>query len=82
MEKMIALTASLPRNSTTRKKLTGIVIDTLWTSLQHPPMSYMGDKFSYRTPDGSFNVGTSVLPIMLHAYLAAESTQSGPWKGW
>ncbi|KAK8256469.1 hypothetical protein IWZ00DRAFT_541955 [Phyllosticta capitalensis] len=55
MEKMIALTASLPRNSTTRKKLTGIVIDTLWTSLQHPPMSYMGDKFSYRTPDGSFN---------------------------
>ncbi|GME60286.1 putative prostaglandin g h synthase 2 cyclooxygenase pgh2 cox2 [Neofusicoccum parvum] len=55
MEKMIALTASLPRTSATRKKLSGVIVDTLWSSLQHPPLTYMGDKFQYRTPDGSYN---------------------------
>ncbi|KKY15413.1 putative prostaglandin g h synthase 2 cyclooxygenase pgh2 cox2 [Diplodia seriata] len=55
MEKMIALTASLPRHSKTRDKLSGVIIDTLWSSLQHPPLTYMGEKFQYRTPDGSYN---------------------------
>lgn len=55
MEKMIAITASLPRTSATRKKLTGVIIDGLWNSLQHPPLSYLGPKFQYRTPDGSYN---------------------------
>ena len=31
-------------------------IDELWNSLQHPPMSYLGDKFAYRSADGSNNV--------------------------
>ena len=56
MEKMIAIATSLPRTSKARTKLTGIIIDTLWKSLQHPPLSYMGNKFQYRTPDGSYNV--------------------------
>ncbi|KAL6715679.1 hypothetical protein ACLMJK_006640 [Lecanora helva] len=30
-------------------------IDELWNSLQHPPMSYLGDKFAYRSADGSNN---------------------------
>ncbi|KAJ6084361.1 hypothetical protein N7486_011161 [Penicillium sp. IBT 16267x] len=55
MEKMIAIAAALPRTSKARGKLTGIIIDTLWKSLQHPPLSYMGRKFQYRTPDGSYN---------------------------
>ncbi|KAJ5758694.1 hypothetical protein N7520_005850 [Penicillium odoratum] len=55
MEKMIAIATSLPRTSKARGKLTGIIIDTLWKSLQHPPLSYMGNKFQYRTPDGSYN---------------------------
>lgn len=55
-EKMIAIAASLPRNSSTRNKLSGLMIDKLWSSLQHPPMSYLGEKHQYRTPDGSFNV--------------------------
>ncbi|KAJ6007231.1 hypothetical protein N7522_005582 [Penicillium canescens] len=55
MEKMIAIATSLPRTSKARGKLTGIIVDTLWKSLQHPPLSYMGNKFQYRTPDGSYN---------------------------
>lgn len=56
MEKIIAVIAALPQNSKTRKKGTGVIIDALWSSLQHPPLSYLGDKFQYRTPDGSYNV--------------------------
>ena len=56
MEKLIGITASLPETSKTRHKLTCTIIDTLWDSLQHPPLSYLGDKFMYRTPDGSYNV--------------------------
>ncbi|KAI9690830.1 MAG: hypothetical protein M1822_008449 [Bathelium mastoideum] len=55
MERVIALTASLPETSKNRAKLTDTVIDTLWDSLQHPPLSYMGNKFQYRQPDGSYN---------------------------
>ncbi|KAI5306174.1 hypothetical protein KEM56_001984 [Ascosphaera pollenicola] len=55
MEKIMAIAASLPRHSKARKKLTGVLIDTLWKSLQHPPLSYLGNKYQYRTPDGSYN---------------------------
>ena len=55
MERMIALTASLPETSKNRLKLTHTIVDTLWDSLQHPPLSYMGDKFQYRQADGSHN---------------------------
>ena len=56
MEKLIAITASLPPTSKNRQKLTNTIIDGLWDSLQHPPLSYFGAKFQYRTPDGSYNV--------------------------
>lgn len=56
MEKLIAIVSSLPRNSKAREKLTGVLIDTLWQSLPHPPMTYLGNKYQYRTPDGSYNV--------------------------
>ncbi|KAF2177884.1 prostaglandin G/H synthase 2/cyclooxygenase 2, pgh2/cox2 [Zopfia rhizophila CBS 207.26] len=55
MEKLIAIAASLPNTSRARAKLTHTIIDTLWGNLQHPPLSYMGDNFMYRTPDGSYN---------------------------
>ncbi|KAK2731617.1 hypothetical protein FQN57_003270 [Myotisia sp. PD_48] len=55
MEKIIAITASLPRSSKARKKLSGLIINKLWTSLQHPPMSYFGNNYQYRTADGSYN---------------------------
>ncbi|KAG2416425.1 hypothetical protein HFD88_007640 [Aspergillus terreus] len=55
MEKVIAIVAMLPRTSKARQRLTGVLIDQLWRSLQHPPLSYFGNKYQYRTPDGSYN---------------------------
>ncbi|MCJ1272406.1 hypothetical protein MMC21_000192 [Puttea exsequens] len=55
MERTIQLVAALPTNSKTRVELTNAFIDELWNSLQHPPMSYLGDKFQYRQADGSNN---------------------------
>ncbi|KAF1969427.1 prostaglandin G/H synthase 2/cyclooxygenase 2, pgh2/cox2 [Bimuria novae-zelandiae CBS 107.79] len=55
MERLISIAAALPETSKTRSKLTDTMIDGLWDSLQHPPLSYMGDKFQYRTADGSYN---------------------------
>lgn len=56
MERVIQLAASLPDASETQTKLTGTLIKGLWDSLQHPPLSYLGDEHEYRTPDGSNNV--------------------------
>ncbi|KAF2139467.1 uncharacterized protein K452DRAFT_77778 [Aplosporella prunicola CBS 121167] len=55
LEKVMALTASLPRSSKAREKLSGVIVNKLWTDLQHPPLSYLGDKYRFRTPDGSYN---------------------------
>ncbi|KAK0508750.1 hypothetical protein JMJ35_009026 [Cladonia borealis] len=55
MERMIALIASLPPNSRVRDKLSQTLVGTLWDSLQHPPLSYYGDRYQYRTADGSYN---------------------------
>lgn len=56
MEKLIAITASLPPNSKSRKRLSHTIVRTLWDSLDHPPRSYLGEKFQYRMADGSYNV--------------------------
>jgi hypothetical protein len=55
MEEAMQLVAALPDNSANRVKLTSSLIDLLWNSLQHPPMSYLGDDFKYRSADGSNN---------------------------
>lgn len=55
MEHTIQLVSGLPTRSKTRVDLTNAFIDELWNSLQHPPMSYLGDKFAYRQADGSNN---------------------------
>lgn len=31
-------------------------VNTLWGSMLHPPLSYLGDEHQYRTADGSNNV--------------------------
>src|SRR5436190_6603055 len=56
MERVIQLAASLPDESDTQIKLTGTLIKGLWDSLQHPPLSYLGDENVYRAADGSNNV--------------------------
>lgn len=53
------LTAGLPGTSKTRVDLTNSFLDELWNSLQHPPLSYLGDQFAYRSADGSNNVSHS-----------------------
>ncbi|CZR54744.1 related to linoleate diol synthase [Phialocephala subalpina] len=55
MEKLIGVVASLPNTSALRKNLTHTMIDGLWSSLQHPPLSYLGAQYQYRTADGSNN---------------------------
>jgi hypothetical protein len=59
MERVIQLATSLPDGSETQTKLTGTLIKGLWDSLQHPPMSYLGNEHEYRTADGSNNVRIS-----------------------
>ena len=39
--------------------MTQTLVGTLWDSLQHPPLSYFGDQYQYRTADGSYNVSRS-----------------------
>lgn len=56
VEKVVQLATSLPNSSTIRNDLSGTFINALWTTLQHPPISYLGNGFRYRTADGSNNV--------------------------
>lgn len=39
-----------------RRKATEILVTRLWNTLERPPLSYVGDKYRYRQPDGSYNV--------------------------
>lgn len=56
VEGVIQLAASLPNESKLRSDINGKLIGTLWNNLQHPPISYLGEEFKYRTADGSNNV--------------------------
>ena len=56
MERVIQLVSGLPDGSRKREQLTSRFINELWCSLEHPPTTYVGDNFKYRTADGSFNV--------------------------
>ncbi|KPI39845.1 Linoleate 10R-lipoxygenase [Cyphellophora attinorum] len=55
MEKVIQVTAALPEKSRARETLVNKFVHTLWTDLEHPPLSFLGDKFKYRSGDGSNN---------------------------
>ncbi|CAG8878159.1 unnamed protein product [Penicillium nalgiovense] len=55
MERIIQMVSDLPGNSKNRTDLTGLFLDDLWNSIPHPPLSYMGDDYKYRSADGSNN---------------------------
>lgn len=55
IENVVQVAASLPNDSQLRNDLSGQFIKTLWDSLKHPPISYLGDEFKYRAADGSNN---------------------------
>ncbi|KAL4931030.1 peroxidase/cytochrome P450 family protein [Aspergillus undulatus] len=60
MERIIRLVAKMPQKSQTRDRLSHKFLAYLWDSLPHPPLSYVGDKYAYRSADGSDN--NPVLP--------------------
>lgn len=56
MEKIIQFVSSLPSTSSMQVKITDGLVTNLWNVLRHPPLSYAGDLYKYRTADGSYNV--------------------------
>lgn len=56
MEKLIQLASRLPSSSKTGEILTSGLVNQLWSDLQHPPPSHLGDQHMYRQADGSYNV--------------------------
>lgn len=67
MEGLIRTAAKLPDESRTREKLTNQFLTQLWNDLQHPPLSYLGAKYQYRSADGSNN-------SLVHPQLGAAGT--------
>ncbi|KAJ5551085.1 Cytochrome P450 [Penicillium sp. DV-2018c] len=55
MERVIQMVADMPGHSKNRTELTNVFLDELWNSIAHPPLSYMGDEYKYRSADGSNN---------------------------
>ncbi|EEH06908.1 animal heme peroxidase [Histoplasma capsulatum G186AR] len=55
MERIIQLVANLPPESSAREQLTKTFVKSLWVSLPHPPLAYLGDEYRYRAADGSNN---------------------------
>ncbi|KAI2620829.1 heme peroxidase [Xylaria nigripes] len=46
-EVLINILTALPSDSEARRQLTNKLIDTLWSNLQHPPLSYVGGDVKY-----------------------------------
>jgi hypothetical protein len=67
MEGLIRTAAALPDNSKMRDKLTNTFVTQLWNDLEHPPQSYLGAKYQYRSADGSNN-------SLIHPQLGAAGT--------
>lgn len=66
MERVIKLASELPVNSKNGARLTDTLVGKLWSDLQHPPSSFLGDKYKYRQPDGSNNVGSIPDHMTMH----------------
>jgi len=67
MEGMIRTAAKLPEGSKNRDTLTHQFLTQLWNDLEHPPQSYLGAKYQYRSADGSYN-------SLIHPQLGAAGT--------
>jgi linoleate 8R-lipoxygenase/9,12-octadecadienoate 8-hydroperoxide 8R-isomerase len=55
MERVIKIMSELPVSSSSSMKMTDGFLKLLWSDLQHPPVSYLGDDYIYRRADGSNN---------------------------
>ncbi|OAL49850.1 heme peroxidase [Pyrenochaeta sp. DS3sAY3a] len=87
MEGLIRTAATLPDGSRTRDKVTHSFLEQLWNDLQHPPQSYLGSKFQYRSADGSNNslvnpqVGAAGTPYARTVKPVAMQTPARPDPG-
>ena len=50
------LLGSLPNSSGFRKDFIESQVISKYNKMLHPPLTYLGDAFQYRTADGKFNV--------------------------
>jgi linoleate 8R-lipoxygenase / 9,12-octadecadienoate 8-hydroperoxide 8S-isomerase len=55
LERLIQLLSKLPDSSKEGKGLTDGLLHQLWSSLDHPPMTSLGEEYKYRSADGSGN---------------------------
>ena len=60
MEGLIRTAVALPEGSKTKEAITNKFVAQLWNDLEHPPQSYLGTKYQYRSADGSNN--NTILP--------------------
>ncbi|KAF2830213.1 heme peroxidase [Ophiobolus disseminans] len=67
MEGLIRTAAALPEQSKMRDTVTESFLTQLWNDLEHPPQSYLGAKYQYRSADGSNN-------SLIHPQLGAAGT--------
>ena len=58
-ERLLKVASELSVNSKEGITLSNKFIQQLYDDLQHPPVAQLGDKYKYRTADGSFNNITS-----------------------
>ena len=50
------LVAAMPENGELRNAFVGKQVAEKYNRMLHPPLTYLGDAFAYRTADGKFNV--------------------------
>lgn len=55
LERLVQLLAKLPPHSKQMKGLSNGFVNQLWTTLDHPPVSSLGNQYKYRRADGSYN---------------------------
>ena len=47
--------ASFPNHSKARSQIIQAQVEARYDKMLHPPLTYLGDAFQYRAPDGKFN---------------------------
>lgn len=59
VERIVELAAALPEESKGGNVIAGEMVKHLWETLDHPPLTSLGDQYKYRAADGSNNMSAS-----------------------
>lgn len=60
IESFVKLAVVMPEASFCRNVITGALVKNLWETLEHPPLTRLGDQYKYRAADGSNNVNAPI----------------------